>query len=380
MPRLRIVLDAGPAVHQRAGLARYTERLATTLWRDAGDGIDLSLFYNSHGGRRPPPSLDPIPARAIPLGQHPWRLGALASQLLRAPLLERVLPAGELYHATEHLLPSISRPSVMTVHDLIFERFPQHHTRANRAFLRVAMPLFVRRAAAVIAVSEHTRRDLLELYGTPPHKVFVVDEGIDEQFRPAQAARVERVRERYALRRPYLLMVGTLEPRKNHSLAFQALARLKADGWRHALVVAGAHGWLFDSVQRQVDALGLSDDVVFIGRVPDEALPSLYSGAASVLMPSLYEGFGFPVLEAMACAAPVVCSRASSLPDVAGDAALFFDEMTPQSLAAAVRRLLVDPSLAEELRSRGPRRAARYCWRRAAAETVQVYRAAAGER
>ena len=145
----------------------------------------------------PPPS-ESIPVRALPLGQHPWRLGALACQLLRAPLVERRLPAGGVYHATEHLLPWMARPSVMTVHDLIFERYPQHHTLANRAFLRVAMPLFVRRVDAIIAVSQHTKRDLLEIYGTPPHKVHVIDEGIDEQFRPADEGDIRRAKERHS--------------------------------------------------------------------------------------------------------------------------------------------------------------------------------------
>lgn len=376
-PRLRVVLDAGPAVHQNAGLARYAERLASALWQDGRDAVDLSLLYNSHSGHRPPPSVASIPARAIRLGQHPWRLGVLASQLLRAPLVERTLPPGGLFHATEHLLPWMARPTIMTVHDLIFERFPQHHTLANRAFLRVAMPLFARRASAIIAVSQHTRSDLIELYGTPSHKVHVVEEGIDEAFRPADGESVRQLMARYKVRRPYLLMVGTLEPRKNHVLAFQALARLKAAGWPHCLVVVGGTGWLFDAVQRQVDARNLTGDVIFAGRVPDSDLPAFYSGAACFLMPSLYEGFGLPVLEAMACAAPVVCSRAGSLPDIAGDAALFVDTLTAEGLADALRLLLSQPEMAARLRRDGLRRAAGFRWQRTAKETIDVYKATA---
>ena len=309
--------------------------------------------------------------------QHPWRLGVLACQLLRAPFVERRLGAGGIYHATEHLLPWMARPSVMTVHDLIFERFPQHHTLANRAFLRVAMPLFVRRADAIIAVSQHTKRDILDLYGTPSQKVFVVGEGIEDHFKPVGAEECRRVLERLAIRRPYLLMVGTLEPRKNHALAFEALARLKAEGWPHCLVVGGRRGWLFDAVQSKVDLLGLADDVIFAGRVPDAELPALYSGADCFLMPSLYEGFGIPVLEAMACGAPVVCSTASSLPEVAGEAALYIDSMTGEGLAAAIRQVLSEPKTAEQMRSDGLRQAARFSWRGAAIATVDVYNAVA---
>ena len=376
--RLKVFLDAGPAVHQSAGLARYTESLASALWQHCRDAIDLNLFYNRHSGHQLPATLAPIPARAFPLGQYPWRLGVLACQLLRAPVVDRRLGAGGIYHATEHLLPWTTRPAVLTVHDLIFERYPQHHTLANRTFLRVAMPLFVRRADAIIAVSRHTKQDLLELYGTPAHKVFVVEEGIEGRFRPALEEEIRQAKERHGIRRPYLLMVGTLEPRKNHQLAFEALARLKAGGFPHCLVVAGGGGWLFDDVQRKVEQLQLAEDVLFAGRVPDEDLPALYSGADCFLMPSLYEGFGIPVLEAMACGTPVVCSRASSLPEVAGPAACYIEPLTGEGLAEAVRLVLSNPQTAELMRSAGLSRAARFCWRETAMQTVDVYNAVAG--
>lgn len=371
--RLPVVLDVGPAVHQSAGLARYAERLALALWQTQRAAVDLTLFYNRHSGHRLPPALAAVPGRRVGLGQYAWRLGALASQLLRLPLLDRRLPAGGIFHATEHLLPALSRPAVLTVHDLIFERFPQHHTRTNRAFLRVAMPLFVGRADAIIAVSQHTRRDLVELYRTPPEKVHVIYQGIDARFRPADATEIQRVGQAYAIERPYLLMLGTLEPRKNHAVAFQALARLKAAGHPHRLVVAGGQGWLFADVQQQVEALGLAGDVIFTGRVAEADLPGLYSGAACLLMPSLYEGFGFPVLEAMACGTPVVCSSASSLPEAAGDAALLVEPTDAEALAAAVARVLGDPALAEQMRADGLAQAGLFRWERTAAETVAVY-------
>ncbi|RME65265.1 MAG: glycosyltransferase family 1 protein, partial [Caldilineae bacterium] len=344
--RLRVTLDIGPAVHQGAGLARYAERLAFHLHREHNHELDLAFFYNAHSGHTLPRSLEGVPSRAIRLGQYPWRLGALASQLLRWPWLESRLPGGEVYHATEHLLPRLRRPTVLTVHDLIFEAYPQHHTRTNRAFLRLAMPLFVGAADGIIAVSHHTRRDLMARYGTPAEKIHVIYEGIDARFAPAPPAAVARVRERYSPDRPYLLMVGTLEPRKNHVTAFRALARLKQQGLSHRLLVVGGRGWLFEPVRQEVERLSLENDVAFTGRVPDEDLPPLYSAAACVLVPSLYEGFGFPVLEAMACGAPVVCSNASSLPEVAGDAALLVDPLDDGALATAVAQVLTNPDLA----------------------------------
>jgi glycosyltransferase involved in cell wall biosynthesis len=373
--RLPVILDVGPAVHQNAGLARYTERLAFHLQRDLADEVDLTLFYNAHSGHTPPLSLAGLPQQMLPMGQYAWRLSVLASQMLRRPFWEDQLPASAVYHAAEHLLPRLRRPTVLTVHDLIFERYPQHHTRLNRLFLKVGMPLFVRAADAIIAVSEHTKRDLVELYGTPAQKIHVIYEGIDERFAPIGPPLVTTIRRKLGITRPYLLMVGTLEPRKNHAAALRALAQLKAEGHPHCLVIVGGQGWLFDPIQALVGEWGLADDVLFAGRVDDDDLPALYSGADCVLMPSLYEGFGFPVLEAMACGTPVVCSNSSSLPEVAGDAALMVNPEDDEALAAAVGRLLAEPDLRSQLRQRGEQQAAGFRWQECAAQTVQVYAA-----
>ena len=201
---------------------------------------------------------------------------------------------------------------------------------------------------------------------------------MDPTFAPASAAEIARVRARYSPARPYLLMVGTLEPRKNHATALRALARLKAWGLPHRLVIAGGSGWLFEPIRRQVADLGLEGDVTFAGYVPAADLPPLYSGAGCVLAPSLYEGFGFPVLEAMASGAPVVCSAVSSLPEVAGDAALLVAPLDDGALAAATHLVLTQPALAEVLREKGRRQAARFRWETCAAETLEVYRLAAG--
>jgi len=374
---IAVVYDIGPAVHQGAGLARYAERLAFHLRCDQTDAVDLQLFYNAHSGHTLPATLAGAPVQSLPLGQIAWRLSALASQLARRPYapIARIVAANppRLYHATEHLLPHLTTPTVLTVHDLIFERYPEHHTRRNVWFLKVGMRLFTRAATAIIAVSEHTRRDLIELYGVAPDKVQVIYEGIDAAFQPAPAAAVYDVTARYSPERPYLLMVGTLEPRKNHAAALHALAQLKREGQPHRLVIAGGRGWLFEPIRQLVEALGLMQDVVFAGYVPTAELPPLYTGAACVLLPSLYEGFGFPALEAMACAAPVVCSDVSSLPEVTGAAALHIPPHDPVALAAAVRLVVTQPALAEALRQRGPIQAARFRWESCAAETAALY-------
>ncbi len=320
------------------------------------------------------------------LGQPAWRLSVLATQLLRLSLYERkIFPTPlrsyppPLYHAAEHLLPYLHCPTVLTVHDLVFERHPEHHTRKNRLFLQVGMRLFVRAAHTIIAVSQQTKRDLIEFYQTPAEKIRVIYEGIDAEFGPVPADEVQRIRRHYSTRRqqrdvrPYLLMVGTLNPRKNHAAAMRALARLKALGFPHRLLIVGGEGWLFGPVQKVVDELALGGDVIFTGHVPAADLPALYAGADCLLLPSLYEGFGFPVLEAMACGTPVVCSNVSSLPEVAGDAALTVAPTDDAALAAAIRRVLVEPGLADTLRTRGFVQAAQFRWDRCAQETVAVY-------
>jgi glycosyltransferase involved in cell wall biosynthesis len=197
---------------------------------------------------------------------------------------------------------------------------------------------------------------------------------VDARFHPPAEGDIQRVRAQYSPGRPYLLMVGTLEPRKNHATALRALAQLKAWGWPHRLLLAGGRGWLFAPIQRQIEASGLQNDVAFAGYVPDADLPSLYAGAAAVLVPSLYEGFGFPVLEAQACGAPVVCSAVSSLPEVAGDAALLVAPEDHEALAHAVHLLLSQPAVARALSERGHAHARRFRWDTCARETSEVYR------
>jgi glycosyltransferase involved in cell wall biosynthesis len=377
---LPVTVDVGPAVHQRAGLSRYTTQLVTALHASCSGDVSLRLVYNRHSDHTLPPPLAALPVTTLPLNQLGWRLSVLASQVTRlqyAPL-RRGLAGCSVYHATEHLLPRLACPTVLTIHDLIFEHYPQHHTWRNRLFLRAAMPLFVAAADRIVAVSRHTAQDLTAIYGVSPAKLHVVYEGVDPQFRPQPREVIQAVRDRYSPDRPYLLMLGTLEPRKNHTLALELLAHLKAQGYPHRLLVGGGAGWLFEPVRRRVDELDLTGDVTFTGYVPPADLPGLYAAAACFLMPSLYEGFGLPVLEAMACGTPVVASHASSLPEVVGDVAPLLPPHDVEAWVAAVKPILDDPAAIARLRERGVAHAARFTWTAAAQATVQVYRAAAG--
>jgi glycosyltransferase involved in cell wall biosynthesis len=237
------------------------------------------------------------------------------------------------------------------------------------------MPRFLRRAAAIIAVSENTRRDVTRLMGIPAEKIVVIHEGVNPAYHGAIAAgEVARVRQKYHLPARYLLFLGTLEPRKNIGVLLEAYhALLARDDSVPRLVVAGRKGWLFEPVFQKVEALGLGERVSFTDWVPEADTPALVAGAEVFVYPSLYEGFGLPPLEAMACGTPVITSTASSLPEVVGDGGLLVDPHDAAGLAQALERLLADDALRADLRGRALARARQFTWEAAARQTLAVY-------
>ena len=376
-----IYIDISAAVHRRAGLGRYAESLTRALVGGvrcgAGPpgGKSYALFYNRERSIVPLSGLERLPASTVALGYKPWRMLVWLGQLVHVGF-DRLLPQGALFHATEHLLlPLRSIPTVLTVHDLIFRHLPEHHKPLNRVYLNLALPLYCRRATHIIAISECTRRDVMAAYGLPPEKVTVIHEAADPRFQPQTPDRVTAVRQQYGLPERYILFVGTIEPRKNLTRLLHAFEALHADDLCDALVVVGKPGWLFGDFFTALERSPVRDAVLLPGYVPDEVLPAVYSGARALAFPSLYEGFGLPALEAMACGTPVACSGTSSLPEVAGDAALYFDPSCQGSIVEALRRMLSDPDLRSELAQRGLERAARFSWDRVADKTKAVYEA-----
>lgn len=370
---MTIYLDVSAAVHSRAGLGRYAETLARHLVADESDGQSYALFYNRDRTVRPLTGLEGVPARTVSAGYKPWRMAVLMGQWARVGF-NRLVPGATLLHATEHLLmPLRDVPTLLTVHDLIYRHFPQYHKRLNYWYLNLAMPLYVRRADAVIAVSECTRRDLMVAYGVPPEKVTLVYEAAAPRFAPPSTDLVARVRARYSLPERFLLTVGTIEPRKNLSRLLAAFEVVARRGLVDVWVVAGRPGWLYDDFFARLEASPCRERVILPGFVPDEELPALNAAATVAVLPSLYEGFGLPVLEAMACGTPVVCSEASSLPEFGGDAACYFDPTDPEAMAAALAKVLSDRDLRREMRRKGLQQAACFSWQRAAQETRALY-------
>jgi len=366
-----IYFDISAAVHRRAGLGRYAESLGRALLPLLGDR--LAFFYNAEEGVQPLAGLEHVPSRTVALGYKPWRMLIWLGQLVRIPF-NQLLPRAALFHATEHLLMPLRRvPAVLTVHDLIFRRYPAHHKPLNRWYLNLTMPLYCRRASHVIAVSEQTKRDVIEAYGVPAEKITVIYEAASPNFAPQSPEAIAAMGVQYGLPERYILSVGTIEPRKNLGRVLTAFERLRGEGLVDAFVIVGKKGWLYDDFFAQLDRSPARDAVIFPGWVADEDLPAMVAGAACLAFPSEFEGFGLPVLEAMACGTPVVCSNTSSLPEIAGDAALLVNPLDTDAIAAALRRVLSEPGLAAELRARGIAQAARFSWERAAQETVAVY-------
>ena len=361
--------------YRNAGVGRYIYYLLGALAR-RDDGNRYTVFCHD----TPPPG---DPSRGPRTRFVTSRLDTTAPRRRIAyeqAALPWLLPGRvELLHAPVNVVPLLSLvPSVVTIHDLTFMVLPDRFLPAKRRYLETFTRLTVRVARHIIADSEHTRGDVIRLLGVPPERVSAVPLGVTQHFQPPDPAALADFRVRHDLPEQYLLYLGTLEPRKNLVTLVHAYARLRQRGLDWPLVLAGGKGWLYEDVFAAVERLGLNAHVRFPGYVSYEEQPLWYGGAAVFVYPSTYEGFGLPVLEAMACGAPVVTSTASSLPEAAGDAALLVDCRDEEALAATLERLAGDAALRDDLRRRGLARAALFPWSRTAEETVNVYRRALG--
>lgn len=387
---MNVCLDVSPVVHQKAGLASYARELGIQLVQNGDIGWKV-FHYDQQAPASLPSPLDSFPRYVVPWGAYRWRLTTALRHFLGIPM-DRFFRGVDLFHATDHLLPRLSYVrTVFTLHDLIFLFHPETHKPLNRWFLTLMMPRFLRAADAVIAVSECTKRDAVRYYGVTEEKITVVYEGVNPRFRPAAPDAVAAIRQKYNLPERFILYVGTIEPRKNLTTLLEAFhhlitcdpapcalrpatCALRPVTCALRLVFVGKRGWLYEGFFRRLRELGLEERVIFTGYIPDKDLPAVYSAADLFVFPSLYEGFGLPVLEAIACGTPVICSSTSSLPEVAGDAALLVDPRDVRALAGAMGRVLMDEHLTAELRARGIERARWFTWERAARETMEVYR------
>jgi glycosyltransferase involved in cell wall biosynthesis len=282
----------------------------------------------------------------------------------------------DLLHALAFVGPlACPRPLVVTVYDLSFLLYPEAFNRLNRWYLSAMTPLSVRKAQRVIAISESTKRDLVRLTHVPAEHIAVVYPGLEPGMaRVDDAAALSDFRRRRNLPEHFILFMGTLEPRKNAGALVRAYSLLRRRGIdSHALVLAGSKGWRYESIFAAIEQSGAAQDIILPGYVTRDELPLWYSAADVFSYPSIYEGFGLPVLEAMACGAPVITSNVSSLPEVAGAAGLLVDPNDTDGLADAMARVIQSDDLRAEMRASGMRRAATFTWQRMAHATLEVY-------
>lgn len=426
---MHIAIDAHMVGERETGNETYIVHLARGLLRLTGRD-PKGFSWDALG---PPNATQELPAakraqqrrfgdmpRFFFLATHPERLHAAlpelrhsanaqatalrpANALLRIPFglpWASLRGSFDLLHVTYNAPPLSPCPTVVTIHDISFEHYPQFFSPRDLLILRALVPWSARRAAHILTVSQHAKREIVERYALSPDKITVTYEAAGEQFQPvADPASLHAVRAKYGIPDgPFVLALGNLQPRKNIVRLVEAFGRvmngkqLTVSGEQSgeitahrspltaSLVIAGKAQWRESEVYRAVQQAGLEGRVVFPGYVDDADLPALYSAAVVFVYPSLYEGFGLPPLEAMACGTPVISSNAASLPEVVGDAALLIDPADSEALAQALHDVLTQPALQADLRQRGLRRAAQFSWQRCAAETLAVYSAVLARR
>ncbi|MFQ5944721.1 MAG: glycosyltransferase family 4 protein [Anaerolineae bacterium] len=371
---MRIGIDYTAAVQQRAGIGRYTRELVAALSAlDRTNRYVLLVSGRSEAREGLPQLGSNFRRRRLPLS-HRWT--TLLWQRLRLPLpVELVTGRVDLFHSPDFVLPPVRWGGrLLTVHDLSFLRYPDLAAPGLAWYLEAAVRRSVARADLIFADSKATREDLIDLWQMPERRIVVVYPGVRRSFAPVTLpARLEEIRRRYDLPPRFFLSVGTLEPRKNYPALLAAYARARSSGLEHGLVVAGAEGWGYEAIYRAVERLGLQSSVQFLGFVPEADLPALYSLADAFLYPSLYEGFGLPPLEAMACGTPVLASNAPSLPEILGHAAQLLSPFDAEGWAAALGRAVEDQGLRAEMVRRGRARAAKFRWEDAADQVLEAY-------
>ncbi|MBK7895333.1 MAG: glycosyltransferase family 4 protein [Anaerolineaceae bacterium] len=364
---MRIGFDGTPLLGQRSGVGHYTGRLLAQLVKQYPEWEYL-LFSNYPLAR-----LEGELARARPIARQ-FMSRFVWMQLILPRIIRQMEP--HLCHFPNNTAPfCLSCPSIITIHDASLFLHSHTHPTSRLLALRLLLPHVARRATAVITVSHHARQDLIRVLQLPAEKIHVIHEAAPDNFRPlVDPIQRQQLRLRYNLPEKFILFVGTIEPRKNLSRLIQAVAELRRRGCAARLVLVGPNGWLVNgSLEQEIETLGVKDMVQNLGYVPQEDLPGLYSLATVFAFPSLYEGFGLPPLEAMACGTPVLTSQDSAMAEICGEAALLVDPHAAEAIADGLATLLQDGDLRDCLRQRGLLRVQHYSWERTARETAVVY-------
>ncbi len=356
-------------LNNRSGVGHYTAELLEALVNRDG-GWRYALLTSR-------PLTCPFPKGVVvPVGRNfPNR--SLWIQLMLPSIVARLRP--RLCHFTNSLAPlSLSCPFVITVYDMSLFLFPRLQPRRSLVLVRSILPIVAKKAAALITASHSAMADIVSVLRVPADKVRVVYAAPSDEFRVIDCtAELNRVRHKYRLDEAFVLAVSTLEPRKNLVRLVKAFESLHRQGRKERLVLAGQLGWRYQPLLKQIEQSGLRETVRLLGYVPSEDLPAIYNLARAVAFPSIYEGFGLPIVEAMACGTPVITSNLSSMAELGAEAALLVNPFNEEEIRQGLLRILTDESLREELRAAGLQRAATFSWKRAAEETAAVYQSVA---
>jgi glycosyltransferase involved in cell wall biosynthesis len=377
---MRIGVDYTAAVQQGGGIGRYTRNLIRTL-TELDRQNEYRLFVAGGWGEGDGLGAwsENVRIRSLPVSDR-W-LNVLW-QRLRLPVPVQVITGTlDLFHSPDFVLPPTGRiPTILTVHDLSFLRVPEFFVPGFREYLERAVTHAAVRAQHILADSKSTGRDLVELLGVEEQRVSVVYPGVETEFRPiSNAEELKRVRDRYHLPPRFVLGLSTLQPRKNFEGLIKAFGHLMDSKGTQPefrdlhLVIAGGKGWMYEELLALPEEMGLSERVHFPGFVEDDALPALYTQADVFAFPSWYEGFGIPVLEAMACQTPVVAADNSSLPEAVGDAGLMVDAADIDGLTQALGRAIEDVALRERLVAAGQEQVRRFSWKASAQRLLNIY-------
>ena len=374
---MKLVIDYTSAVRQTAGIGRIIRGQIEALVQSS-PGYDLSLFVagSVDDERR---AGAPLPLNTFPAISE-RNLTRLWHRLnLPFPRIEWLTGGAiDLFHATDFVLaPVTARRKLLTVHDLAFVHYPDAAMPSLQHYLNVVVPRSIRRADHLIADSHHSAQDLQTLWPNLSGRISVVQGAVDHSFfrRVTDANQLQATRQKYGIdQRPFLLALSTLQPRKNFSRLIRAFhaARLEVD-LPHQLVIGGQKGWLFEEIFATVQQLGLESDVLFPGFIADEDLPALYSAAKFFVYPSLYEGFGLPILESLACGTPVLTADNSCLPEAGGDGALYVDAESVESIADGIIQLATEPALRTRLAASGQAHASAFTWQRSLRQLLDAY-------
>lgn len=373
---LNIGINGTALLSPKTGVGQYVYHLGREFLEV--DGVKVRFFYANHWSSEV--RTQPLPnISAIKAPVH--RFGPNAYAVLRG-LMQIGFSTGlwkspvDLYHEPSYLAYRFSGPSVVTAHDASWVRYPETHPAYRLAALDRYFPRSLEAASAVLTDCDFVKREMVELFGVPPDKVFPVLLGVSPEYFPRTADECVGVLAKHGIGfGGYVLSVGTLEPRKNIPALIDAYAMLPEALQRcYPLVMVGMRGWLTSGLEARMRPLVEKGLIKPLGYVPDVEMPLIYSGAAAFVFPSLYEGFGLPPLEAMACGVPVVCSGTSSLPEVVGNAGLLVEPRDVDSISEALLRVLEDQALADHLVHMGIERAAGFTWKQTAAQTIAVYR------